>query len=81
MICPALFQALGFAKPAAFLNALHTYFLLLPALFLYSWLYPTTFSEYLTVDSLWWLFPIVDAIAAIAVGFYTWYFVRRLKII
>jgi putative MATE family efflux protein len=81
MICPALFQALGFAKPAAFLNALHTYFLLLPALFLYSWLYPTTFSEYLTVDSLWWLFPIVDAIAAIAVGFYTWYFVKRLKII
>jgi putative MATE family efflux protein len=75
MICPALFQAIGFAKPAAFLNALHTYFLLLPALGLYSILLGTEYGA----EGIWWLFPIIDGITAIIVGLYTWYFINRLK--
>lgn len=75
MICPALFQAIGFAKPAAFLNALHTYLLLLPALGLYSISLGTQYGA----EGIWWLFPIADGITAIIVGMYTWYFVNQLK--
>jgi len=75
MICPALFQALGFAKPAALLNAFHTYILLLPALGLYSLFWGDEYGS----DGIWWLFPITDVITAIIVGFYTWYFVAKLK--
>jgi putative MATE family efflux protein len=75
MICPALFQAIGFAKSAAFLNALHTYFLLLPALGLYSIFLGTEYGA----EGIWWLFPIIDGITAIIVGLYTWYFINRLK--
>ena len=75
MICPALFQAIGLAKPAALLNAVHTYVLLLPALALYS----VSFGEQYGAEGIWWLFPITDAITAILVGLYTWYFVAKLK--
>lgn len=75
MICPALFQAIGLAKPAAFLNALHTYVLLLPALVLYAIL----FNDY-GVEGIWWLFPISDGITTIIVGSYTWYFINKLKL-
>ncbi len=76
MICPALFQAIGLAKPAALLNAFHTYFLLLPALALYT----ISFGEHYGAEGIWWLFPITDVITAILIGLYTWYFVTRLKI-
>ena len=75
MICPALFQAIGLAKPAALLNAVHTYVLLLPALALYA----VSFGEQYGAEGIWWLFPITDAITAILVGLYTWYFVAKLK--
>ena len=75
MICPALFQAIGLAKPAAFLNALHTYVLLLPALVLYVML----FNDY-GAEGIWWLFPISDGITTIIVGSYTWYFINKLKL-
>ncbi|OUS40981.1 hypothetical protein A9R00_03260 [Oleispira antarctica] len=75
MICPALFQAIGLAKPAALLNALHTYLLLLPALALYA----VSFGEQFGAAGIWWLFPIADAITAILVGFYTIYFVKKLN--
>jgi MATE family, multidrug efflux pump len=73
MICPALFQALGFAKPSAFLNALHTYVLLLPALGLYS----ISLGEQYGAQGIWWLFPITDGITAIIVGLYTWLFIKQ----
>lgn len=83
MICPALFQAIGLAKQAAILNALHTYILLLPALLLYSWLHSGFISTQTAIplgtDAIWWLFPITDAITAILVGLYTWYFIKRLQ--
>lgn len=75
MICPALFQAIGLAKPAAFLNALHTYVLLLPALALYS----IIFSDY-GADGIWWLFPISDGLTAVIVSLYTGYFIKKLKL-
>lgn len=75
MICPALFQAIGLAKPAALLNAFHTYFLLLPALGLYSMM----FGKYYGAEGIWWLFPIADGITALIVGLYTWYFIANLK--
>lgn len=68
-ICPALFQALGFAKPAAWLNALHTYILLLPLL----WLCVSLFG----VDGIWWSFPIIDAITTAIIVGYTWYFMKQ----
>ena len=70
MICPALFQALGFAKPAAILNSLHTYILLLPVLWICSSLYG--------VAGIWWAFPVIDLLSAIVIGFYTLIFIRRL---
>lgn len=70
MICPALFQALGFAKPAALLNTLHNYILLLPALWLCSSLYG--------VRGIWWTFPLIDAITAIIICLYTWRFIKEL---
>tara|TARA_B100001063_G_scaffold213872_1_gene213723 strand:+ start:2201 stop:3589 length:1389 start_codon:yes stop_codon:yes gene_type:complete len=79
MICPALFQAIGMAKQAAILNALHTYLLLLPALLLYSWLHPDFFGSQLSTDGIWWLFPITDVIAALVIALYSWYFIKRLQ--
>lgn len=76
MICPALFQAIGFAKPAALLNALHTYFLLLPALGLYS----ISLGKQYGAEGIWWLFPITDGVSAILIGIYTWYFLTKLKL-
>ena len=73
MICPALFQALGFAKPSALLNALHTYVLLLPALGIYS----ISIGEQYGPLGIWWLFPITDGITAIIVGLYTWLFIKQ----
>lgn len=70
MMCPALFQALGFAKPAALLNAFRTYILLLPVLWL--------FSENFGVPGIWWTFPAIDLIASIIVGSYTYCFMRKL---
>lgn len=75
MICPALFQAIGLAKPAAFLNALHTYVLLLPALALYS----IIFNDY-GAGGIWWLFPMSDGLTAVIVGLYTGYFIKKLKL-
>jgi putative MATE family efflux protein len=69
MMCPALFQALGFAKPAALLNAFHTYVLLLPVLWI--------FSNQFGVSGIWWTFPTIDFIAAIVVGTYTYRFVQN----
>jgi putative MATE family efflux protein len=69
MMCPALFQALGFAKPAALLNAFHTYVLLLPVLWI--------FSNQFGVSGIWWTFPTIDFIAAIVVGTYTYRFVKN----
>jgi putative MATE family efflux protein len=69
MICPALFQALGFAKPAILLNTLHSYLLLLPTLWVCSSLYGT--------DGIWWSFPVIDVISAIIVAAYTGYFIKR----
>lgn len=69
MICPALFQALGYAKPATILNSLHTYFLLIPLLWVCSGLYG--------LAGVWWAFPAVDLLSAIIIGFYTWRFIRR----
>lgn len=69
MICPALFQALGFAGPAIFLNTLHNYVLLLPILWGLSTLYGT--------DGIWWSFPTIDAISAIIVATYTWIFIKK----
>ncbi len=71
MICPALFQALGFAKPAAILNSLHTYILLLPVL----WICSSLFG----VAGIWWTFPVIDLLSAILIGFYTWKFIRQLN--
>jgi putative MATE family efflux protein len=69
MICPALFQALGFAKPAILLNTLHSYLLLLPTLWVCSSLYGT--------GGIWWSFPVIDVISAIIVAAYTGYFIKR----
>ena len=69
-ICPALFQALGFAKPAIILNALHNYFLLLPAL----WFCSVNFG----VAGIWLTFPVVDIIGAIIIGFYTSRYINKL---
>jgi Na+-driven multidrug efflux pump len=70
MICPALFQALGFAKPAIFLNTLHNYILLPPILWSFATLYQ--------VDGIWWSFPMIDAISAIIIAVYTAYFINKL---
>jgi len=70
MMCPALFQALGFAKPAALLNAFRTYILLLPMLWLLS-------SEY-GVIGIWWTFPVIDLIASILIGGYCYFFVKKM---
>ena len=70
MMCPALFQALGFAKPAALLNAFRTYVLLLPVLWI--------FSQNFGVSGIWWTFPAIDLIASILVGGYTYLFMRKL---
>lgn len=95
MICPALFQAIGMATPAMILNALHTYFLLLPALGFIAYIHTFSpfFMDYFSItavlhkqlialgaDSVWWLFPLTDGLAAILVGSYTWFFINRLKI-
>lgn len=85
MICPALFQAIGLAKPAIMLNALHTYFLLLPALFIYSY---SDLGMKLGMElgmkdgaeGIWFLFPITDALTAVIIGLYTWYFLKQLKL-
>ena len=69
MICPALFQALGFAKPAIILNTLHNYVLLLPILWVFSTVYGVT--------GIWWSFPVIDAISAIVIAAYTWYFIKK----
>jgi putative MATE family efflux protein len=69
MICPALFQALGFAKPAIILNTLHNYVLLLPILW--------AFSSVYGVAGIWWSFPIIDAISAIVIAAYTGYFIKK----
>ncbi len=69
MICPALFQALGFAKPAVILNAFRTYLLLLPVL----WAFSVNFG----VSGIWWTFPAIDAIASVIVAFYTYRFVKK----
>lgn len=71
-ICPALFQAMGYARPAAWLNALHTYVLLLPVLWISIQLWQT--------DGIWWTFPIIDAIAAVIIGGYTLMFMRQLSL-
>ena len=71
MMCPALFQALGHAKPAMILNSLHTYFLLLPALWIFSSLYG--------VAGIWWSFPIIDVLSVLLIGWYTWRFIGRLS--
>jgi len=70
MMCPALFQALGFAKPAALLNAFRTYVLLLPMLWLLS-------NEY-GVIGIWWTFPVIDFIASILIGGYCYFFVKKM---
>lgn len=77
MICPALFQAIGLVKPAIILNALHTYFLLLPALFIYS--YSDLGIKY-GAEGIWILFPVTDALTAIIICFYTWYFLKKLHL-
>lgn len=69
MICPALFQALGFARPAIVLNTLHNYILLLPTLWLFSSLYGT--------DGIWWSFPVIDALSALIIAAYTVYFIKQ----
>jgi Na+-driven multidrug efflux pump len=68
MICPALFQALGFAKSAVFLNTLHNYILLLPVLW--------TFSKLWGVTGIWWSFPVIDVLCAIIIALYTLSFIR-----
>lgn len=68
MICPALFQALGFAKSAVFLNILHNYILLLPVLW--------TFSKLWGVTGIWWSFPVIDVLCAIIIALYTLSFIR-----
>jgi putative MATE family efflux protein len=70
MICPALFQALGFAGSAMFLNTLHNYILLLPILWSLSTLYG--------VSGIWWSFPAIDAISALIIAVYTGYFIKKL---
>jgi putative MATE family efflux protein len=69
MICPALFQALGFSGPAIILNTLHNYILLLPILWSLSTLYG--------MSGMWWSFPIIDAISAIIIAAYTGYFIKK----
>jgi len=69
MICPALFQALGFAKPAILLNMLHNYVLLLPILLSFSALYGT--------EGIWWSFPVIDTLSAIVIAVYTVYFIKK----
>lgn len=69
MICPALFQALGFSGPAIVLNTLHNYILLLPILWSLSAIYG--------VNGIWWSFPIIDAISAIVIALYTVYFIKK----
>lgn len=69
MICPALFQALGFARPAILLNTLHNYILLLPTLWVCSSLYG--------IDGIWWSFPVIDVINAIIIAGYTGYFIKK----
>lgn len=63
MICPALFQALGFARPAGVLNALHNYVFLLPVL----WLLASLFG----VKGIWWSFPVIDGITTVIITAYT----------
>ena len=70
MMCPALFQALGYAKPAALLNAFRTYVLLLPML----WLLATQYG----VMGIWWTFPVIDLLASIIIGIYTYFFVKKM---
>jgi Na+-driven multidrug efflux pump len=69
MICPALFQALGFAKPAILLNMLHNYVLLLPILLSFSALYGA--------NGIWWSFPVIDTLSAIVIAAYTVYFIKK----
>ena len=69
MICPALFQALGFAKSAVFLNILHNYILLLPILWVFSKLWGVT--------GIWWSFPVIDTLCAIIIALYTLSFIRQ----
>lgn len=69
MICPALFQALGFARPAGVLNALHNYVFLLPIL----WLLASLFG----VEGIWWSFPVIDGITTVIIGAYTLWFIRK----
>jgi len=71
-ICPSSFQALGFAKPAIVLNALHNYFLLLPAL----WFCSVNFG----VKGIWLTFPVVDIIGAIIIGIYTTRYINKLAL-
>ena len=71
-ICPALFQAMGYAKPSAWLNALHTYVLLIPVLLLSIQLWQS--------DGIWWTFPMIDAIAVIIIATYTWLFMRQFNL-
>jgi len=69
-ICPALFQAMGYAKHAAWLNALHTYVLLLPVL----WLSIRTIGA----EGLWWSFPILDGLTTVIITLFTLYFIKQL---
>jgi putative MATE family efflux protein len=69
MICPALFQALGFAKPAILLNTLHNYILLLPIIWSFSALYGA--------QGIWWSFPVIDILSAIIIATYTVYFIKK----
>jgi len=69
MICPALFQALGFAKPAILLNTLHNYILLLPIIWSFSALYGA--------QGIWWSFPVIDALSAIIIAGYTVFFIKK----
>jgi putative MATE family efflux protein len=69
MICPALFQALGYAKSATLLNALHDYLILLPVL----WLLASQFG----ISGVWWTFPVVDVVTAVIIALYTGYFIIK----
>lgn len=69
MICPALFQAIGYAKPAIILNALHNYVLLLPTLII--------FSSIFSVNGIWWTFPLIDVMSALIIAIYTWRIIQK----
>lgn len=77
MICPALFQAIGRARPAILLNATHNYFFLLPFIALYVVFLGDTFNS----SSIWWVFPLSDLLTTIIVGLYTWRYFKQMKVL